>query len=84
MPRTRVCSCGSRVGWSHLEYLGSGRSLAIFRCAACGLAYRGEGAAPAPGSGRQSRKPLPQGGSPENPVLDPEVAERLRHLLGEG
>ena len=77
VPRTRVCGCGGRVGRSHLEYLGAGRSLPVYVCSGCGLGYRGDGpAAPAEPSHR-SRKPLPQGGAPDNPVLDPEIARRI-------
>ena len=84
VPRARVCGCGARVGWSHLEYLGAGRSLPVYVCSGCGLGYRGDGAsAPSP-SPRRSRKPLPEGGSPDNPVLDSEIARRILGSQGGG
>ena len=84
LPPTRRCGCGQQVRSSHLEYLGRGQSVPIYTCGGCGLAYRGS-----PGSGAQktlprSRKPLPDGGHPENPVLDPTLAARLRELLDQG
>ncbi len=84
LPGSRACPCGGRLGWSHREYLGGGQTLAVYLCANCGLAYRGGSGAAPDAAGRRSRKPLPSGGSPENPVLDPETAERLRRLLGPG
>ncbi len=77
VPRERVCRCGARVGRSHLEYLGGGRSLPVYVCSGCGLGYRGDGPAAPAASSHRSRKPLPEGGSPENPVLDPEIARRI-------
>lgn len=82
LPEGRVCACGGRLLWSHREYLGSGRTLGVYLCSSCGLAYRGGSGPPAGAGGRRSSKPLPDGGSPENPVLDPEVGERLRRMLG--
>ncbi|MHB1522886.1 MAG: hypothetical protein ACYCS9_05040 [Candidatus Dormibacteria bacterium] len=77
VPRERVCRCGARVGRSHLEYLGGGRSLPVYVCSGCGLGYRGDGPTAPAASSHRSRKPLPEGGSPENPVLDPEIARRI-------
>ena len=84
LPPTRVCTCGNPLALSHVEYLGRGESVPIHRCRGCGLLYRG-----APGAGgrqppRRSRKPLPDGGHPENPVLASDVADRLRELLDRG
>ena len=84
VPRDRVCVCGARVGRSHLEYLGAGRSLPVYVCSGCGLGYRGDGAAAPSPSPRRSRKPLPEGGSPDNPVLDPEIARRILGSQGSG
>ena len=77
VPRERVCRCGARVGRSHLEYLGGGRSQPVYVCSGCGLGYRGDGPTAPAASSHRSRKPLPEGGSPENPVLDPEIARRI-------
>ncbi|MGC2191681.1 MAG: hypothetical protein WA751_05055 [Candidatus Dormiibacterota bacterium] len=84
LPQGRLCSCGQRTRRSHLQYLGRGRSAPVYMCSGCGLVYRGsegEGARqPAP---PKSHRPLPQEGPPENPVLDDEVAAKLRQLLSD-
>jgi len=85
LPRLRVCGCGGQLRWSHLEYLGNGRTVPLYICGACGLAYRGRsGERPARESAARSRRPLPEGGPPDNPVLDAALAARLRELLGDG
>ena len=81
LPEPRSCACGGSLRWSHLEYVGAGRNLAIYTCSLCGSAYR---AAPPqrqqqPGTRRQ--RPMPDGGHPDNPVLDSSLAERLRESL---
>jgi len=82
VPVQRLCGCGGRVRWSHLRYLGRGRSAPIYTCVGCGLVYRGNAGEDSrqPASFKR-RAPLPAEGPPENPVLDEEVAARLRHLL---
>jgi hypothetical protein len=80
-------SCGGELRFSHREYAGGGRSTAVLRCRSCGGAVRGRTAddreRPRSGSGR--KRPLPEGGQPDNYVLDAETAERLRRsLAGEG
>lgn len=56
----------------------------VLRCAACGSEVRGEPQAdderprPAPAA---RRRPLPDGGHPENFVIDTATAERLRQML---
>jgi hypothetical protein len=84
VPPGRRCGCGQPVRSSHLEYLGRGQSVSIYICAGCGLAYRGAAGATAPKPAPRSRKPLPDGGHPENPVLDPGLAATLKELLDRG
>lgn len=82
VPPQRVCSCGQRTRWSHLQYLGRGRSAPLYVCAGCGLVYRGrEDDGRRESAASKSRQPLPQEGPPENPVLDEELAAKLRQLL---
>jgi len=83
LPDSRLCSCGGRPRWSHLEYVGRGSSIPIYTCPGCGLAYRGRQGSKPPSPARQSRRPLPDEGSPTNPVLGAELAEKLRQLLGQ-
>ncbi len=81
----RVCPlCGGALRLSHREYVGGRRSVRVLRCAGCGTEVRGEpqddgdrprSAPPA------RRRPLPDGGHPENFVLDGATAERLRQML---
>ncbi len=82
IPAQRLCGCGQRIRWSHLQYLGRGRSGPLYVCAGCGLVYRGreEAGALAPAVARK-RRPLPEEGPPLNPVLDEEIAAKLRQLL---
>ena len=58
----------------------------VLRCTACGTQVRGQpqddDARPRPALPAR-RRPLPDGGHPENPVLDEATAERLRQLLGD-
>ncbi len=82
VPPQRLCSCGQRTRWSHLQYLGKGRSAPVYVCAGCGLAYRGrEGEGARQPTASQRQRPLPQEGPPENPVFDEQVAAKLRQLL---
>ncbi len=80
----RLCTCGQRIRWSHLQYLGRGRSAPVYVCVGCGRAYRGGAAeGSAQKAEPRSRKPLPAGGPPDNPVLDQKVAAQLRALLSD-
>ena len=82
VPSGRLCGCGQRTRWSHLQYLGRGRSAPVYVCAGCGLVYRGpEGDRTRQPVASKSRRPLPQEGAPENPVLGEEAAAQLRQLL---
>ena len=72
---------------SHREYLGGRRSVRVLRCVGCGSQVRGEPqdddarprAQPPP-----RRRPLPEGGQPDNFVIDDATAERLRQMLEGG
>lgn len=79
-----MCACGGQLRRSHLEYLGNGRTLPVFACGACGLAYRGRsGERPAPMGSRRPR-PMPDGGHPANPVIEPGLADRLLARMEDG
>ena len=82
----RVCPlCGGELRLSHREYVGGRRSLRVFSCTACGSQARGQpeddDARPRPQTAA-GRRPLPDGGHPDNFVLDRDTAERLRQMLG--
>lgn len=85
-PAGRTCSaCGGPLRRSHLVYVGGGESVAVDVCRGCGRAFRGptsEGVSAASRSPRRSRRPLPDEGPPDNPVIDPALAERLRRRFG--
>jgi len=82
VPAQRLCVCGQRIRWSHLQYRGRGRSAPIYVCVGCGLVFRGREAEGGSESTSAKRKrPLPAEGSPDNPVLGEEVAAKLRQLL---
>ncbi|MFN2452412.1 MAG: hypothetical protein ABR541_08670 [Candidatus Dormibacteria bacterium] len=81
----RCPSCGGALRLSHRRYLGSRRSLPVRRCEACTLVVEGRAQEDAEVSGgrqHRSRKPLPDEGPPPNPVLDDELAQRLRERFG--
>ncbi|MBV8445923.1 MAG: hypothetical protein JOZ92_08420 [Candidatus Dormibacteraeota bacterium] len=74
----RCPACGAEMRFSHREYAGHGKQLAVFRCTACGATSR----APVPGegdmrTGLRSRKPPVDEGPPDNPVIAPELARKL-------
>jgi hypothetical protein len=81
-----VCPlCAGELRLSHREYLGGRRSARVLRCRACGAQVRGEvqddDTRPRPALPARKR-PLPDGGHPDNFVLDPTTAEMLRQALG--
>jgi hypothetical protein len=90
LPRGSGCSlCGAPVRFSHTEYLGRGETLAMLRCSACGAQFRGalrESAAADAEARRPTRRgrerSLPDGGAPDNPVIDSTTAELLRKRFG--
>ena len=79
--------CGGELRLSHREYLGGRRSVRVLSCVGCGSQVRGEPqdddarprAQPPP-----RRRPLPEGGQPDNFVIDDATAERLRQMLEGG
>jgi hypothetical protein len=76
--------CGGELRLSHREYVGGRRSVRVLRCVGCGSQVRGE---PQDDDARprtqppSRRRPLPEGGQPDNFVLDDVTAERLRQML---
>ncbi|MGA8016243.1 MAG: hypothetical protein WCB85_10035 [Candidatus Dormiibacterota bacterium] len=76
--------CGGELRFSHREYAGSGRSASVLRCRACGGVVRGEQRSDRdrPGQTTGRRRPMPEGGQPDNFVLDPGTADRLLRSLG--
>ena len=86
---TACTVCGGRLRRSHVAYLGGNREAVVRRCEVCGTTQQGpvmsrdERLAAAPPDQRQRRKrPLPDEGSPDNPVLDSDLARLLRERLG--
>jgi len=83
LPRSRRCTaCGEHLRFSHLAYVGHGEAVAVHVCR-CGLGFRGaarhqEKSEPGLDRQRRSRRPLPEGGSPDNPVIDEATARLLR------
>ena len=77
--------CGGELRFSHREYAGSGRSVAVLRCRICGGVVRGQAGTDRdrPGQTTGRRRPMPEGGQPDNFVLDPAIADRLLRSLGE-
>jgi len=78
---------------SHVAYLGGNREAVVRRCEVCGTTQQGPamsrdervgaGVPVQPPSARQRKKrPLPDGGSPDNPVLDSDLARLLRERFG--
>ncbi len=72
------------MAWSHRQYLGRGRSAAVYICTGCGLAYRGREGQPEVAPARRRQRPLPDQGPPDNPVLDAELARRLQEMISKG
>ena len=56
--------------------------MAVLRCPACGGVARGSECPDGAGSAPRRRRPLPEGGQPDNFVLDADTAERLLRTLG--
>src|SRR5438132_13363763 len=85
-----VCiTCGGDIRFSHREYSGDGRTVAVYRCRACGAVTKrapmlqSDTARDAQARGGKSRRHRDiDEGPPLNPVIDPETAARL--LEGHG
>jgi hypothetical protein len=75
--------CGGQLHFSHREYAGAGRSVAVLRCGGCCGVIRGEARDDRgrPGPVPRHRRELPEGGQPDNYVLDPTTADRLLRAL---
>jgi hypothetical protein len=73
---------------SHVAYLGGNREAVVHRCDVCGVTAQGPVQSrdervlgeQVRGGGR--KRPLPDGGSPENPVIDEDLARMLRERFG--
>ena len=85
-PKTRdVCiTCGGETHFSHRQYAGSGRTVAVYRCLTCGAVTTGTPMLQSESSkdarartGRSRKHAGYDEGPPGNPVLDPETARRL-------
>lgn len=84
-PRPRCPGCGGELRFSHRNYAGRGASAEVRRCVACGQTVVGAARSDAerPRDRRGPRKPPVDEGPPPNPVIDPELARRLREQFGD-
>lgn len=87
--------CGSGLRRSHVAYLGGNREAVVYRCDSCGTTQQGpamnraervaaeqvRGGGAAAGTRRRPR-PLPDGGAPDNPVIDSDLARLLHERFG--
>jgi hypothetical protein len=92
-PPRRLCTvCGGATRRSHVAYLGGNREAVVYRCDVCAVTSQGpvmmrdqrvqaEQARRGRG-GSSRRRPLPDEGAPDNPVLDSDLARLLRERLG--
>lgn len=85
IPDGRICTnCSGKVVFSHRSYMGRGSEMSVFRCVSCGSAYGSAGAHnrnsdATKNMGRsKKRKPLPNTGPPDNPVIDAATAALLK------
>jgi hypothetical protein len=87
-PRRSCAVCGGAMRRSHVAYLGGNREAVVHRCEVCGVTSQGpaQERAPRAAAGRESRRrrPLPDGGAPDNPVIDGDLARLLRERFGDG
>jgi len=90
-PPRRVCTvCGGAMRRSHVAYLGGNREAVVYRCEVCGVTSQGpvqnrdERVQSETGRGSRRRRPLPDGGAPDNPVIDSDLARLLRERFGAG
>ena len=76
---------------SHVAYLGGNREAVVHRCEVCGVTEQGPVLArdervrqeqDRGGRGERRRRPPPDEGSPDNPVLDSDLARLLRERFG--
>ena len=82
--------CGGALRRSHVAYLGGDREAVVHRCTGCGTTTQGpvtsrdERVRSEDVRGSRRRRPLPDEGSPENPVIDSDLARMLRERFGGG
>jgi hypothetical protein len=89
-PPRRVCTvCGGALRRSHVAYLGGNREAVVSRCDVCGVTSQGpvqnrdeRVQSEQGGRGTRRRRPMPDEGAPDNPVIDSELARLLRERLG--
>jgi hypothetical protein len=73
---------------SHVAYLGGGREATVYRCEVCGVTAQGpvqsrdDRATGQQGRSERRRRPLPDEGAPDNPVLGDDMARLLRERFG--
>ena len=89
-PRRRCSVCSGAMRRSHVAYLGGNREAVVYRCEVCGSTTQGpalsrdERVRGEDVRGGRRKRPLPDEGSPDNPVLDSDLARLLRERLGGG
>jgi hypothetical protein len=73
---------------SHLAYLGGSQQAVVYRCEVCGVTAQGAAQARSERGrseqvrGERRRRALPDGGAPDNPVIDGDMARLLRERFG--
>jgi hypothetical protein len=73
---------------SHVAYLGGNREAVVYRCEVCAVTSQGpaqnrdERLQAEHGRGGRRRRPLPDEGAPDNPVIDSDLARLLRERFG--
>ena len=91
----RPCAvCGGPLRRSHVAYLGRDQEATVYRCQSCGATEQGpprdrrqrqeqQAVRAREQSGRRrERRPLPDQGAPDNPVIDEDTARLLRERFG--
>jgi hypothetical protein len=96
-PPRRVCTVCGGLRRSHVAYLGGNREAVVYRCESCGTTQQGpvvdraervaasreRGSGGAGGGGKRRReRPLPDGGVPDNPVINSDMARLLSERFG--
>jgi len=89
-PRRTCRVCGGALRRSHVAYLGGNREAVVHRCEVCGTTTQGpaltrdERVRGEDVRGGRRKRPLPDEGAPDNPVLDGDLARLLRERFGGG
>jgi hypothetical protein len=82
--------CGGTLRRSHVADLGGNREAVVHRCELCGTTSQGPALARDERvrgeevRGSRRRRPLPDEGAPDNPVIDEDLARLLRERFGGG